>query len=344
MSIATIPVSARTPVFRGQGRIDFEERAVPAPGPGQLLLKVRANAICGTDRHQYRDGSTVTPGHEGAGIVVEAGVGTFTPVGTSGIVFMVDYCGTCRSCRLGRTNSCIDRRADMGFSADGAYGPYELVHETNFFPVDPSLDLAEATLLLDVMGTTGHALGRARLVRPDIESVLVTGAGPVGLGVVAMVRLTFPEQVPVYISDLVPYRLRLAEALGAIPLDVSSTDLASALKSAGADVADIAIDTTGKGAVRQASLALLGRRGAFICVGHGEGLTLDISKDVIFPERSILGSEYFAYAELAHNHELLMANRQYMGQIVTHRFPLEEIDQALTMMFLGETGKVVVVQ
>lgn len=65
---------------------------------------------------------------------------------------------------------------------------------------------------------------------------------------------------------------------------------------------------------------------------------------MIFPERSILGSEYFAYAELAHNHELLMANPQYMAQIVTHRFQLEEIDQALATMFLGETGKVVVVQ
>lgn len=71
----------------------------------------------------------------------------------------------------------------------GGYGMYELVHETIFFPVDADLPLTEATLLLDVMGTTGHALRRALLVRPDVESLLVMGAGPVGLGVVAMARL-----------------------------------------------------------------------------------------------------------------------------------------------------------
>lgn len=344
MSITMTPATARIPVFRGQGRIDFEERPVPMPGPGQLLLKVHANAICGTDRHQYRDGSAVTPGHEGAGVVVHAGSGTSTPVGTPGVVFMVDYCGNCRSCRLGRTNSCIERRADMGFSADGAYGPYELVHETNFFPVDPSLDLAEATLLLDVMGTSGHALGRARLVRPDVESVLVTGAGPVGLGTAAMVRLGFPKEVPVYVSDLVPYRLRLVQQLGGIPLDVSSAELGTALKAAGTANVDVVIDTTGKGSARRAALDLLGRRGAFICVGHGEGLDLDVSKDVIFPERSILGSEYFAFAELAGNHQLMLANRAYVGQILTHRFSVEEIGTALDTMFSGESGKVVVVQ
>ncbi len=344
MAIASIPSTARTPVFRGNGQIDFEERPVQAPGPGQLLLRVRANAICGTDRHQYRDGSAVTPGHEGAGVVIQSGPATSTPAGTPGVVFMVDYCGACRSCRLGRTNSCLERRADMGFSADGAYGPYELVHETNFFPVDPALELAEATLLLDVMGTSGHALGRARLVRPDIESVLVTGAGPVGLGIVAMVRMTFPEEVPVYVSDLVPFRLRLAERLGGIPLDVSSSELAPALLAAGATQVDVAIDTTGKGAARQAALSLLSRRGAFVCIGHGEGLTLDVSNDVIFPERSILGSEYFAYSELAGNHALMLANRGYISQILTHRFPVEEIGDAMDTMFRGEAGKVVVVQ
>ncbi len=70
----------------------------------------------------------------------------------------------------------------MGFTQDGGYGPYELVHETNFFPVDADVGLADATLLLDVMGTSGHANARAQLVRPDIESAYIAGAGPIGLG------------------------------------------------------------------------------------------------------------------------------------------------------------------
>ena len=59
-----MPATARAPRFLGQGKIVFEDRPVPAPGPGQLLLQVAANAVCGTDRGQYLDGSAVTPGHE----------------------------------------------------------------------------------------------------------------------------------------------------------------------------------------------------------------------------------------------------------------------------------------
>ena len=94
------------------------------------------------------------------------------------MVYLMDYCGECRSCRLGFTNQCMAKRADMGFTHDGGYGRYELVHQSNFFPVDERTDMADATMLLDVMGTSGHAIGRAQLLRTDIESVYIAGAGP----------------------------------------------------------------------------------------------------------------------------------------------------------------------
>ena len=147
----------------------------------------------------------------------QAGPETSTPVGTPGVVFLMDFCGQCRSCRLGYTNQCSAKRADMGFSHDGGYGPYELVHENVFFPVTPDVPLTEATMLLDVMGTGGHAIARAQLVRPDIESLLVAGAGPIGLGVLAMAKLLLGDDLPVYVADSIPYRLGLAERLGGIP-------------------------------------------------------------------------------------------------------------------------------
>ena len=174
--------TATAPRFIGDGKIIFEERPVPSPGPGELLLEVHANAICGTDRAQYLEGSPVTPGHETAGVVVATGAGTSIGEGTPGVVFLMDYCGRCRSCRLGFTNQCLAKRADMGFTHDGGYGRYELVHESTFFPVNESTDLVEATLLLDVMGTSGHAIARAALVRPDIESAYIAGAGRSGSG------------------------------------------------------------------------------------------------------------------------------------------------------------------
>lgn len=339
-----IPTTVRVPRFAGEGKIDVTERQVPAPGPGQLLLQVTANALCASERRQFLHGSSVTPGHEAAGVVAAAGPGTRVAVGTPGVVFLMDFCGACRSCRLGYTNQCSQKRGDMGFTQDGGYGVYELVHENIFFPVDADLSPAEATLLLDVMGTTSHALKRAQLVRPDIESILVMGAGPVGLGVVAMAKLLFGADMPVLVADMVPYRLALAERLGGQPIQLEERDLASALRGRGAEAVDAAIDTSGKGVARRAALDVLAKRGALVCVGHGEGLALQVSPDLIAPERAVLGSEYFRYDELADNLALLRAHRAYLAQIITHRFGVSELQRAFEVFFGRETGKVVVEQ
>ncbi len=179
------------PQFVGRGTIQFVEKPVPEPGAGQLLIQIKANALCGSERGQWQQGSTVTPGHEAAGVVIAAGPETRTPVGTPGVIFLMDFCRTCRSCRLGLTNQCLRKQADMGFTHDGGYGPYELIHENIFFPIDADLPFADATLLLDVMGTSTHALRRAQAIHPDMQSLLIMGAGPVGLGVLAMAKLLF---------------------------------------------------------------------------------------------------------------------------------------------------------
>jgi threonine 3-dehydrogenase len=301
-----MPATARTPRFVGDGKIVFEDRPVPLPGPGQLLLRVAANAVCGTDRAQYLAGSRVTPGHEAAGIVEAAGSETTTPAGTRGVVFLMDYCGQCRSCRHGLTNLCLAKRADMGFSQDGGYGPYELVHESNFFPVGEDIGLTEATMLLDVMGTSGHAIARARLGRPDIQSVYIAGAGPIGLGLLVMCVITLGASVPVRISDVSGWRLAYAQSLGAEAVDARHPGAFRSLPPA-----DVAFDSTGKPAARRAAVSALSRRGVLVCVGHGETLELSVSEDLIAPERAVMGSEYFCFDELPRNLELLREHRAY---------------------------------
>ena len=331
-----MPRTALAPVFSGSGRIEFADRSYADPGPGQLLLQVQANALCGTDRDQYFGGSSVVPGHEAAGTVLAAGPETTTAAGTRGAVFLMDYCGECRSCLLGATNQCLAKRADMGFTHDGGYGPFELVHETNFFPVTDDIEIGTATMLLDVMGTSSHALGRAALVRPDIESIYIAGAGPIGLGLAVMSKLRYGDDLPVYISDISRWRLDFAESFGAVPM------LADDLGKAGNP--DIAFDSSGKEAARRSALDILGKRGALICVGHGESVTLDVSSDLIAPEHAILGSEYFRYDEMAGNLALLQANQDLIGRVISHRFPVADIAEAFKLFLSGETGKVVITQ
>ncbi len=334
-----MPSTSIAPRFIGDGKIIFEERSVPSPGPGELLLEVHANAICGTDRGQYYGGSLVTPGHEAAGVVVATGAGTSVSEGTPGVVYLMDYCGECRSCRLGFTNQCMAKRADMGFTHDGGYGRYELVHQSNFFPVDEHTDMAEATMLLDVMGTSGHAIGRALLVRPDIESAYIAGAGPIGLGLLAMCKLTFGVDFPVRITDISPWRLNYAASFGAEVFDASAPGLAADFPPS-----DVAFDSTGVRAARQAAMAALSKRGVLVCVGHGETLELAVTDDLISPERAVLGSEYFRFDEMAHNLELLQDNRDLLRRVITHRFDVAQISEAFTTFLSGQSGKVVVTQ
>jgi threonine 3-dehydrogenase len=339
-----IPASCRVPVFSRNKKIHFTEKPVPEPGPGELLVQVRAKALCGSERSQFFDGTSVTPGHEAAGTVAAVGPGTHTPVGTTGAIFLMDFCGECRSCRLGFTNQCLQKRGDMGFNRDGGYGRYELIHENIFFPVPDGIPPTEATLLLDIMGTGGHAIERCKLMRPDIESLLVTGAGPIGLGVLAMAKLILGDAVKVVITDVVAYRLRLAERLGGLPVSVAQSALNEGIKAHGLERVDMAVDTSGKQAARQAALNALAHRGSLVCVGHGEGLTLKISADLITPERSVVGSEYFRYNELPGNLRRLQQHRDYLNQIITNRLGVEQIQEAFEMFFNGETGKVIIEQ
>jgi threonine dehydrogenase-like Zn-dependent dehydrogenase len=331
------------PAFVGNRTIRFTEKPVPQPGLGELLIEVHANALCGSERPQFFDGTPTTPGHEAAGTVIAAGPGTHTAEGTAGVVFLMDYCGQCRSCLLGFTNQCLQKRGDMGFNRDGGYGRYELIHESIFFAA-PEFPATDGTLLLDIMGTGGHAIERCQLLRPDIESLLVLGAGPIGLGVLAMAKIILGQHVKVFITDVVPYRLKLAEKLGGLPIDVSKHTLSEGLKAHGADKPDMAVDTSGKQAARYDGLTALAQRGSLICVGHGEGLTVKISPDIIAPERSVVGSEYFRYNELPANLHRLRHHQAYLAQIITHRFGVDEIQPAFDLFFGGETGKVIIEQ
>jgi len=341
---AKIPGAMRVPRFAGEGKIEFIEKPVPQPGAGQLLLRVGANALCGSERGQFYSGSAATPGHEAAGAVVAAGPETTTPIGTPGTVFLMDFCGTCRSCKLGFTNQCLAKRADMGFTHDGGYGQYELIHENIFFPVEADFSPTDATLLLDIMGTNGHALERCQMVRPDIESVLVMGAGPIGLGLLAMAKIILGKHIPVAVADLVPYRLKLVEQLGGLPISLADGSLEAGLRHHALHPVDVAVDTSGKQAARESAVHALAQRGALICVGHGEGIQLKVSPDLIAPERSIVASEYFRFNELPRNLARLRQHREYLRQIITHRFGVDEIQHAFELFFKGDTGKVIIEQ
>src|SRR5205807_9047915 len=120
------------------------------------------------------------------------------------------------------------------------------------------------------------------------------------------------------------------KTLGGIPVDVRDPDAILELS----DI-DAAVDSTGKTAVRASIMQLLGKRGVLACVGHGEGLSLTVSPDLIATERTVMGSEYFRYADMQDNLELLMDNREFFGQIITHRLPRERSAGGFELFLAG---------
>lgn len=335
------PPRMRVARFLGEGRIAVDEAPVPVPGPGELLVKVHACALCGSERGAWQNGSATIPGHEGSGTVVAGGPGATMPVGTRGALYLVAYCGRCRMCRRGQTGACLDKEKMIGFSHDGAYAEYVVVPERCLLPTGDDLSLDAANMLLDVVGTTVHAVRRSGLDPATVAAAGVMGVGPIGLGSIATLRALGVGQV--FAVDVVPYRLALAERLGAVALDARSVDPVEETRRRMPEGLDLVIEATGHPTAQRQAIEIAAADGRVIIVGHSQGvLELRTSRDLIVQQKALIGSEYFGVDEFPHNLRLVLDGVLDPLPIITHRYPLERIEEAFETFWSGQTGKVLV--
>src|SRR5579859_854990 len=208
------------------------EVAEPAPGAGEVLLRVAAASVCGTDVHLYDwdawAQSRVTPprvvGHEFCGEVVGWGDGVRSPaLGTRVAVESHIVCGHCEECRRGDFHVCENTRI-LGVDVDGAFAVHAVVPAANVWPVGPTVD-ATIAAAMEPFGNAVHACSYGEL---DGRTVVVYGCGPIGCAAIAVARVQGAARV--IAVDRNDYRLELAERMGA-----------SALVRAGADPVDRAV-------------------------------------------------------------------------------------------------------
>lgn len=327
--------------FLGAGEIALEDVPVPRPGPGDILLRVDACALCGTDVHAYRNGGNVVPGHEIVGTVVALGDDVERPpIGAFGAVYLVEFCRSCYPCRHGWTNMCTERRGMYGFTAPGGFAEYVAVRAACFLAVDPSIGAEAATCLLDLFGTTTHAFRRAGGT-PAVVAVM--GCGPIGLGAIAVARVLGADVV--YGLDVAPYRLELGRRLGARPLDAREGDVVQRLLGMEPDGCDVVIEAAGRTDTQRQAIELAAPGGRIVIVAHNyEALEVSTHRDLIARERSLVGSEYFPIGEFEEVHHLVAEGLLDPGPIQTHHFPLERFDEACRTFWSGEAGKVVVLR
>jgi propanol-preferring alcohol dehydrogenase len=326
----------------------LEEVPRPKADSGEVLVEVQAAGICHSDAH-YRKGTTpagplpLTPGHEVAGVVAEAGPGVKNlSVGERVCLHYLVVCGECTHCRTGHEQFC-SRGAMLGKHRDGGYAEYIVVPEWNAVPLPENIPFDQGAVMMCSSATALHALRKARLKAG--ETVAVYGAGGLGLSAVQLAAALGAGQV--YAIDRVVEKLELAAGFGAVPIDAGAQDPVEAIREAtsGRGV-DVTVEMIGSpGTMRQAvqSLAPLGR--AAIAGLTDRLLELDSYGELIGGEAEVIGVSDHLRSELPNLIGLVERGRLNLGSVITGAVPLEAeaINDVLDGLEAGTvTGRVVI--
>jgi threonine dehydrogenase-like Zn-dependent dehydrogenase len=354
MTSAAIPSTMQGVVLPGNSTVEPVTRDVPEPGHGQVLLAVKASSICGSDlRAIYREHlgrgpeayQGVIAGHEPCGQVVAVGPGTQRlSVGDRVVVYHIAGCGLCEECRRGYLIGCTDpSRAAYGWQRDGGHAEFLLAEERTCLPLPEPLTYVDGALISCGFGTAYEAL--LRLQVSGLDTLLVTGLGPVGLAAAMLARaMGVPRVVG---TDVSPDRAGLARELGLVDDTVVATaevDVDAALEELGGGRGFSAtLDASGSAVARQQALRATAGWGRCVFVGEGGQVQFDVSPLLIHKQVSLHGSWVTSVGHMADLIAHLARWELHPEQIVTDRFPLAEADEAYRTADRAAAGKVCIV-
>lgn len=339
-------------VLPGDSTVRHTTVPVPTPGPGQVLLRMRASGICGSDlRAIYREHlghgpeayQGVVAGHEPCGEVVEVGPGARRlQVGDRVVVYHISGCQQCEECRRGYPVGCTSpARAAHGWQRDGGHADHMVAEEVSCIVLPPSLTFVDGALVSCGFGTAYEGLLRGAVSGRD--RLLVTGLGPVGLAAAMLARLLGVRTVVG--MDVSPARAELARTLGLVDHAVTDEDtLARTVEeTTGGLGCEVAIDCSGHPAARRAALRHTRRWGRLVLVGEGGGMELDVSDELIHRQISVHGSWVSSVQHMSELVELLDRAGEHPERIVTDTFTLAQAGDAYRTADEGASGKVCIV-
>lgn len=328
----------------GDSTVDVRDVADPEPGPGQVLVAPRSSTICGSDlRAIYREHlgtgpeayQDVVAGHEPAGDVVAVGTGVpDLAVGDRVVVYHISGCGRCAECQRGYRISCTsERRQAYGWQRDGGHAELLLADAADLLPLPDTLTHVDGACVACGFGTAYEALRRIDVSGAD--TVLVTGLGPVGLAAGMLARTLGATVVG---TDPRAGRVALAHTVGAVDAAGPAEAVADLLPAG----AHAAVDCSGVGAAQLLAIDSLRRWGRCALVGEGATLTLDVSRQVIHRQLTIVGSWVASTWRMRELLELLAVRDLHPGDVVTDRFPLDRADEAYATADGPAVGKVAI--
>jgi threonine 3-dehydrogenase len=333
---------------------ELQRIPVPRPGPTEILIRVEAASICGTDLHIYewndwadrRIGSRSLPytfGHELAGRVVATGDEVDEPATGSFVAVETHlFCGHCGLCRTGKPHICQNMRI-LGVDVEGAFADYVVVPAHNAWTVDPRIP-PEVASAMEPFGNAVHTVFPPAL-DPEIatSTVAVLGAGPIGLFAIGVCRAVGARTVVAIEPN--EYRLELARKMGAdVLIDPLSQDpveaIAAVTEGRGAEVV---LEMSGVPKVIDQGTRMLQHGGRMSLLGLPSGdVSLDLTEQVIFKEARIFGvTGRELFRSWQQTTTLLATGMVDITPIITHRYPLESFEEAFDAVASGHAGKVV---
>jgi threonine 3-dehydrogenase len=330
------------------GGLEFQDVPIPQPGPGEVLLRNRAVAICGTDLHIYnwdawsqsRVKIPIIIGHEFAADVVGVGEGVKNvKVGeyVSGEGHLI--CGFCDNCRTGKGHVCYNWKG-LGYDVDGVFREYFLMAEWNIWKNDPDTRPSLAAIQ-DPLGNAIHTVFRVDCVG---KTAAVYGLGPVGLLSVATLRAIGAAEI-FALGRSNAYRLDLARKLGAHHvLKTKDIDPVNYIKEhTGGSGVDVAMEIAGTPEAIQAAIRSVKMGGDVVVLGiPNREVPIDFAADIVFRSVSIHGiTGRRIWDSWFKMKGLLKSGRLDIEPVITHQFPFDEYEKAFELMKTGNCGKVV---
>ncbi|MGK9149016.1 alcohol dehydrogenase AdhP [Plantibacter flavus] len=315
--------------------LEIQERAVPQPGAGQVLIRLETCGLCHTDIHAAHGDWPVkpqppfVPGHEGIGIVEELGSGvTERTVGERvAIPWLGSACGECRFCIDGRETLC-ERQQNSGYSIDGAFAEYAVASARFVVPVPDGLSSLDAAPL-SCAGVTTYKAIKVAHVQPT-ERVAVFGVGGLGHLAVQYARIVGGSVIAVDIED---EKLDLATELGAEHVvNAAKVDPVAAIQALGG--ADVAVVLAASPRVFEQAFSSLNRGGRLICVALPADQEMSVSIfETVLKGISIIGSIVGTRQDLA---EVFALHAAGHTRIIAETRRLEQVNEAIAEVLSGK--------
>ena len=344
----------RGAVFLGNRKLEVRTFPDPVPGPGEVVIQMKASGLCGSDLKFYRSppgeaqkalglGDQAEPfiaGHEPCGVVAARGLGVSereAPIGQRVMDHHYSGCGVCKHCRVGWSQLCKAGITVYGVTANGGHAEYLKVPARTLVPLPDELSFVEGAAVSCGTGTAYGALRRMNLAGGS--TLAVFGQGPVGISATLLGAKMGARVIAVETSA---ERRALALEFGADKaIDFSDSEKILKDLTRGEGV-DLALDTTGAAAARLAAVRSAKTWGTVCFVGEGGDVTLDVSRDMLRKQLTLIGSWTFSAMGQAECARFVVDNGIKLEPIFSHRWKLDQADEAYRVFDRQSTGKGVI--